>query len=590
VKPTSRETIRVIGKGTFDEGQRRLRTAMLNAIVSGLRLPEGEDTQFPMSDLDAARKDFFAFRRFVGQDDSGSVLLEDDFSRIYGTLLRACYEKRRHLAVKGPPQIGKSVDARLFALWVIGHNPALVSAVVSGDLISSRETVALCRDIVEGARFRAVFPEAIPDKERDDDDRKDDSKRRSGRSWSGRGWFLKAAGQRKDPTMGAYAARPYREDLAVGLLFGDDVITALIAASAKLAARVRKAWWETWVDGRASRAGAWVLYVQNHRQEGDLGDEMRSDGRFVSAYFGVDDDVDRMFLRIWNPLEEGVAFLDKPEAFNATEIAPRYGAAREIVFPLPRRAGWDKLTLGKKNERVFRQMYQLKGARPEDLVFPGWDKRRKEDKFAWEVLGLRVKDGHPYVSATDLGRMTFCAGLDLSGTTRRGCAFTVLARCGGVMVPVVHRSFNRVEQAMGLIDVLWKNGMRFAQINVENNGVQSQILSMMDALAAGSEWRYRLRPYRTGNEKMDPLAGLPVLNVRLESGELVWPTMHARKDEEWRQMETEFATCTLEQCRNGQTPDRPVSMWFAERALDAVGIDAGRDPGIVVVKGGAMEW
>lgn len=499
-----------------------------------------------------AREDFAAFVERVGCDNRGQRLQLDTFARIMVALLDGARREGRWLNVKTPPGLGKSVFARLFLAWLVGHDPTLTVGLIAGDDKAAEDGCGLCREIVLTSEYRGVFPNAIPDVERS----RVKGKASDARGWRRDGWFLTAAGQRKDPTMGAYASVPKREDLSLNVLFADDLITERTANSVAESERIEKAWWNTWVEGRL-RPGGFAIYLQNHRLDGDLGDKIRKDRRFVSAYAGVTES-SRMFLRVWNPLARW------PAIPGLEQVEPADDADVEWEFDLPSgRLGWNATELALKNRRAFDQLYRLRGAAPEDLMFPSWEKRRT----------VRSVDG--FIA----GRLdaTWVAGVDISGTGRAGNAVTLCARRGGpdggIVIGASER-FRRLEEAMEWLNRQWENGIRFQAVMVESNGVQVQVLDLLRTLAKGREWEWqrKMEPTLTGREKMDA-SGLPILETMLSRGEIV-----TAEDAECRGLWSDMATLRIETCRRaGKTPDSVMSLWFAVRKLDRmrIGSDGG---------------
>lgn len=517
---------------------------------------------------DPARHDFLAFRRAVGLDDRGNPLTEDAFALIVASTLAHCHATGTHVNIKSPPQLGKSTDARLFLTFFIGRDVKTTTAVLSGDIAGAKDKVSLCRGIVESEAYQRVFPEAIPDKERSNlaSAKQNDSIR----GWRRDGWYLKAVGHRADPTMVACANSPKREDMSLRALLADDLITEATANSDALRETIENAWWSTWVEGRISKAGGWAIYLQNHRVDGDLGDKLKADKRFCSVFVGVRDDMEGMFVRVWNA-PAGLPLIDDPARFDCTPVAPLADADWEAEFPFPPRAGWDRETLEKRDRPTFRKLYQLKGALPEDLLFPSWPNRRTLIQPVARALEIGEAGGRIAPDERDNSRVVFAAGLDLSGSSRRGIALVVLARSSTMTAPVHVERFSRVEEAILALDELWNRGVKFSRINVENNATQDQIVTLIRTLGRerGYEWTGRVMGFLTGRNKFHPDEGLPGLDVRIANGEFAFPTVEPRQSADWRQFEENVATLTRGRATDrGKTPDDIMAWWFAARGVE----------------------
>jgi len=498
-----------------------------------------------------AREDFGAFVELVGCDNRGVKLQMDTFAKVMVALLDGCRREGRWLNVKTPPGLGKSVFARLFFAWLVGRDPSMTVGLIAGDDKAAEDGCSLCREIVLSKEYRAVFPDVRPDVERSQVKGKASDKR----GWRADGWFLEAAGQRKDPTMGAYASVPKREDLSLNGLFADDLITERTANSVAESGRIERAWRNTWTEGRL-RPGGIAVYLMNHRLHGDLGDKNREDRRFVSAYAGVTGD-DKMFLRVWNPLKDFAV-----EGLESVE--PLEGADAEWEFPLPAgRFGWSATELALKNRRAFDQLYRLRGALPEDLMFPSWEKRRT-------VASVNTF----LASRADAVRVV---GVDISGTGRAGNAVTMCVRVGGDRAGILvedSATFKRLEDAMLWLNRKWEDGKKFDAVVVESNGVQGQVIELLKTVAKGKgwEWTRKIEACWTGREKMKAEEGLPIMETMLARGEIC-----TADDVDIRGLASDMGTLRMETCmKRGKTPDSVMSLWFAVRKLDKMRLGGGR--------------
>lgn len=561
---------------------------------------------------DVDRSDFLAFRRSVGRDESGNPLIEDNYSRIYCTTIAYCHDNAVHLNHKAPPGLGKSMDARTFFAFKIGQDVRITTGTISGDTDAAKDGCSLVRQIILSPDVRERFPEIVPDYERSRVDRKapgmnadDGADPKDSRGWRQEGWFLRdpKGGIRKDPTMGAYAAVPKREDLRIKMLLADDVITERIAHSAAERAPVERAFFNTWMEGRLSNGG-WCCYLQNHRADDDLGDKLRNDGRFCSLFIGVNDDFESMFVRLWNPPDHLPLLLD-PAAFGCAPVeSPREGADVEFEMPLPARPGWDAQTLRSRNVDAVNQLYKLKGRKPDDLMFPSFPNRNRGDgvgierhRTACELLGVEERDFLPVFKPGDLGnRFNVALGLDISGSKRKGNVLTLAAKTWDHrIIPVMSYRCAMADDWINLVDRLWGAGIHFGKLVIEDNAAQSQIIGILGKMARenNSPWRHRIEAFTTtASNKPNPEIGLPAIEMQIKSGEIVWPdgelnrvdpvrsnghTVYAPWSEGMRALTDDMNNCARH-CKPGCTPDGAMSFWFALHGLGAFapGQDRGR--------------
>lgn len=522
------------------------------------------------------RRDVEAFFAAVVRDEADRPLRLDPFSRLWLSTLARCRAERRHVNMKGPPGLGKSIIARGFVAHEIGRDPAIRTASIAADVAAAQDACSLVRSIVLTDAFQDVFPEAKPDYERSRIAGR--GKARDERGWRMDGWFLRAAGQRKDPTMGAYACVPKREDLRLEIILADDLVTELTANSLAECEKIERAFFNTWLEGRLSNGG-WMIHLQNNRKRGDLGDKLREDRRFCSVFVGVDPSLDRMFARLWHP-PEGLPLLADPAAFECEPERPRDGADAEFSFPIPEQRGpeWSRAALQSRNPAALRKLYCLVGSAPEDCLFPSWGARRiARGADAPQSVGLRRGgEGIPIASEDDRMRLAFGAGLDLSGMGRAGNVFSLWSLdTRGVRRPLVLAAFKDVRDAIALADQCWRAGLYFRRLYVETNGVQEQVAALVrsDAERRGTGWHHRIAGFRTGSNKMSDAMGLPAVDSMLALGEIEWPETEARANARWGRLwsarEADYESVTrADAARAGGTPDAIMADWFALSALD----------------------
>jgi len=533
-------------------------------------------------EIKSARDDFMEFRARVGRDNEGRKLITDNYSLILGSTLTHCWNRGLWINHKSPPQLGKSTDLRLFFLWQIGHDINTITGIISGDESSAIDGCSFCREIMLKTSFRTIFKEAKPDYERSrttDRSEMDDPEIKDSRGWKKSSWFLQREGQSKDPTMGAYANVPKREDLSLRILMADDLITERTANSQAERERIENAFWKTWIEGRISKDGGWVAHLQNHRFDGDLGDKIRDDPRFVSLYVGVTSDCHRMFVRVWNAPEDLPLILD-PSEFHCDEVQPRDNAQAEFEFPLPfeRGANWTQQGLMARNASARAQLYHLIGHQPEDLIFPSFAGCARSGKTVSATMRIGDRGGYPIMTERDRITWIVAGGLDLSGDKRRGNVLTFIAKDQShKKYPLFHARFRQMEEIINALDILWGNGIEWFTLKVENNGVQSTIVDMLKVIARHRNvpWMHRIEGFMTGQQKMHADQGLPALDPMFSNGEIVWPDGESRRSDtpfakDWLVLETDLSSTTRSLVSQpGKTPDSIMSFWFAQKTIDS---------------------
>jgi hypothetical protein len=467
--------------------------------------------------------------------------------------------------------LGKSSLARWLFLREIGRNPRLRTVVISADSTDASNSVSLCRQILLSPAYQQTFPEVKPDYERSMD----------ARGWKMGEWFLRAAGQRKDPTMAAKACIPKGESMRVDLLLADDVMTRRTSEE-PFRSQLTDSFFKTWIDGRLSNGG-WCIYLQNVWNDQDLGHRLREHPGFCSLWIGINDSLDGLFVKVWHP-PEGLRIAEQPQDFGLAPDAPDdTPPACQLRFTakLPaHRVGLTPEALHQREPSSLVQLYQLRATKPSDLMLPSWDRRVSLPLTAPELLGVKEdRRGLPVMTYSDRMRFSLAAGLDLSSTKRKGSALWVLAKdAKGVIFPAeVHVGAWTVAEIVALFRDLEQRGIMPTIIYVENNGIQDLIVKALSSFAdkgEGDEWAKRVEPFVTGRNKSDPQVGLPALEADISQGVIHWPSLEATRDTLHARDWSAFDRVALTLPRHllpQMTPDTIMGFWFARRALDRLG-------------------
>ena len=516
-----------------------------------------------------ARTDDLAFIRAVMVDEESRAVVVDDFTRLFVSAFGDCFRARRHFSFSAPPGLGKSSLARMLTLRRIGQSPHLRSVVISADERDAQNSVSLCRQVVVSPQFRGVFPDVETDTERSMDSR----------GWKQGEWYLRTPGQRKDPTMQGVSSMPRRESMRVDMLLADDIVTEATHYG-EMHERIVSAFFKTWVEGRLSNGG-WCCYLQNVRGRNDLLHRLRTAPKFCSVWVGVNEAVNGMTVRAWNPPPD-MEVVAHPERFGLTVREPALDEPRAVFeadMTLPARQGWTREQLLLIEAGAFMSLYRQRGHAPEDLMFPSWSKMKREPMTVARMLDIGESGGLPTMRAEDGFRFRISAGLDISGQTRRGMAFASVARDSlGRVVPMeLWCRRCSLHETVVFIDESWNRGLRFEQLVVESNGVQSTIREAIRDLAKERrlEWADRVVSFVTGANKWDVQLGLPALDVWMQTETLVWPGLESSRGmahcATWRSLEGHFQELTRDATRN-TTPDELMAFWFATDGLRRLGM------------------
>jgi hypothetical protein len=519
-----------------------------------------------LDELKAARENSLAFVAHVMRDEEDRRIPIDDYTRIFFDIADKCYSTGRHLNHIAPPGLGKSTLARAFALKELGKKPTLREVIVGADKENATDGVSLCRAIIVSPDFQATYPAAVPDSDRTEEKRDDI------RGWKTSRLFLRAAGQRKDPSLSARAAEMIGEDIRVDLGIFDDLITPGIVESHARLIRIKKRFHKTWLEGRMANGG-WALLIHNCQRNDDLAHDLRANRKFCSWWYGVTKDCERAFMRIWNP-PNGLAIIDHPDDFSAEVINPNDDASFECELPLPNRPSMKPDNLRDKDAETRNQLYHLIPMTPDDLMFPAFLTRTKRNVSVAEMLGVKQdpQTRLPIFDAHANQRFVTAVGIDISSTTRPGSVIFLTARDpGGKLYPVYVKAGKfTTENYVETLDYIWTvMKVRFSAVVVESNAVQSQIVEDIRTIArlkGGCQWLHLVVPFTTGANKVNPELGLPSINTRMSNDAIWFPELEAGRDKTWMMFFDDLSNCPRFLVP-GKTPDKIMGFWFGANWL-----------------------
>ena len=534
----------------------------------------------------AGRQSFREFFYAVASDGRGEAVEQTPLHSYLCDLFESCWRHGRNLSLVAMPGIGKTTIAAHMAPWILGLDASETVACVSADLSDSTDQVSYIRQLIQSQAYTNTFPATRPDIERST----------VKRAWKKDRFFLQLpSGQTgQTPQVQAVAATPTKERIRVSFGLFDDLMTRASAYSTARRTTLEAAFFETWLGGRLkhSRGGfgkhGWALCLQNCWLLDDLGHKLAGRPDFASVWVGVSPDLDaaRVLVRGLDPEIDPLRDPDHYHAINAGQTVRRNIAWQDWRLPLP--AGMTVEKLREERDAApssFARSHFLVAPDATDLQFPNWRNCSRDDATTAELLGVESVSGLPVISSEARQRLTFAAGVDVSGRGRAGNAIAVWAltpervkiRCEckrfGGGFDAIRKEFADLE----------RRGYRFSLILFESNAVQGELreairaLEFANAKAEGQEpadWPRRLASFTTGANKSSPAVGLPRLAAEMETagqtGAIQHPGAQAKQQgaagEGMRSLETALDECP-QIMRSGETPDDIMADWFAWTAL-----------------------
>lgn len=209
-----------------------------------------------------------------------------------------------------------------------------------------------------------------------------------------------------------------------------------------------------------------------------------------------------------------------------------------------------------ENHRAWALGFQMNSYSDEELMFPSFGKCREHGV----VIGNIVRAGWPMFTGVDLssdkrpGTAIFTAALDPS-TYRR---YAIDVRVGSWTSP----------QTLGQLAELLNAFPSIQTILVENNAYQQSLIDWIRTSQSGRMW-LKVEPFTTtGQNKMNPTIGLPILEVELSKR--MWVIPHSEYEAHnpsclcgwctWDRQMTTYPHCVV--------ADTVMANWFCRTAID----------------------
>lgn len=204
----------------------------------------------------------------------------------------------------------------------------------------------------------------------------------------------------------------------------------------------------------------------------------------------------------------------------------------------------------------YAQGFEMSVIKPGDLAFPNFSANIQE--------GLKADDVIRRGLATAIG-------VDLSTPTRPGTAIVAV----GVDPVARRRMISRVVYGawkggdiIDALDGVCRLHPNLMFVMVENNGLQTLMLDMIEDRKATLSWWMKVEAFTTGKNKADPQYGLQAFDVEFKNK--AWPFPGAELEGhkagcmcDWHRLKKEYSLYP-----KFPTCDGIMATWFAKRAID----------------------
>jgi hypothetical protein len=531
--------------------------------------------------------DFVSFLDAYLLNEKGEKVEIDNMTRIQAALLDWGFANKVHVSLIIAPGIGKSTIARQKMVWELAKQNDLRTVIVQGTVNDASQSVSLCRSLISYLPLMSDFGVKVVN---DDVPVTKTAKQRAKadkRGFSRNEWYLHHSGQAKDPQMQACPLELSGESRRVDIALFDDIVGEKTAFSAELTKRAERAFWNTWIDGRLSNGG-WAIYLQNLRNATDLAHKLREDPRFISVWIGVEDDLETMFMDIYNPYDR-CPLVERPKDFQAEyQCEENEGTIKKIRYHIPKPVRlisnqgrivnkWSKEEIAKINPSALRRLYMLKASAAEDLMFPHFAQRQFMGATPNSLKGCAMVGDVPVFDPLERNRYTIVGGLDWSASKRAGKALTFIVRdlATNRYAPIWHKRIKgTIIDLVSELNRLWASGFHWDMLMNEKNNVQEELGVAIKALAGRDadgevlDWANRITNFQTTADKWSIENGLPQMNVAMYEGRLMWFESMKDISFEWYGFENEMMEMRLD--TNKMTPDSIMSLWFAWRGHQTV--------------------
>ncbi len=404
------------------------------------------------------------------------------------------------------------------SLRMIGENKNIrIKIVCCADTFATDRVKVLKNYIDNDEDFQAVYPDIQSD---------------DGQQWTQHRIYVQRDSQAIDPTIEARGILSKGVSGRADVLIFDDPVDDESIYSEPVRDSTRRAYQNVWMS-RLVDTG-FVLYIATRWADEDLTKTIMESGRYGILTQRVSED--------FECIEQELGGIEY--AYEKT---------------LPLSTMWSKDRLIARRDEIgsaaFDRGYRQKAIIEGEILFPHFLKC--------------MKTGLPPVS-TDIEKIQYFAGVDLSGKEREGNVIAVVGRLTNgrkFLAHIIDGKWSSPETADNIKAVYDKYKPHV--IHVENNAYQMAIIDWMKQ--KGITDTLPIMPFTTGKNKMDSAIGLPALDVQFEQGQWdIWVPVHPAG--------CICATCsTVREFKaypGSSTSDHIMGLWLAERACTLYGSSA----------------
>jgi len=400
---------------------------------------------------------FRAMLEVIMTDENGARWKLANHQREWADLLFE-YPK---LVILSPTESSKSETITIgWTLFRIGHNPLIRCGIASNSMDQAiRFTDVIARHITGNWWYKVIFPHIRP------------STRGAGGKVKGKftskTMFVDRPVIMKDASIAAYSVGGAMLNVRLDIIILDDIVDHEIAASTKMLSYVNK-WVESTVMSRLVK-----------------------DGQFIAVGTA------------WHP-NDVYHFLGQKKTFHFERYSVWPGDA-DLGYRI---INWDRYPpermmndLEDLGEYEFNRQKRCRPYSDEDKLFPP------------EVVKMTEADPDEVLKTAD--KLPTYVGVDISASSRKGCAIVVVAVAPDRTRYVLFAeagAWSGPKLRDKLIEIY--DVFKPQKVVVENNATQGMIMEFL----AEKRSDIPVVPFQTGTNKADPQTGLPSLSIEMQNG------------------------------------------------------------------------
>jgi len=427
----------------------------------------------------AARISRDVFKQYVIKDDYGENIEQAVIHREWTEHLRWCIRHKLYCAIIAPMGHGKTENMIIGdTLFDIGRNPNIRIKIICNTDQNARLRIGSIRKYIEESdAFRRVFPECQPDYKS---------------KWNDHQLFLKRDSFGKDPSVEAWGIfSSGAGGRADSNRFDDPCDQKNSVSEPMTREKVIEVVKQTWMSRLDEHSGdidyCPCLWIATPYHEKDASwNYIRKNKQFSTLIMGPDD--------------------------HTNQIDCQRDGNKIYHIPLWDKK-WDKAALIRRREimgpRAYAQGIQCRPWSDADIVMPSFQKCIN--------YSLSISQAMKSCEATDTNKdWRVISGVDISGEKRKGfCIFTgAVGRTSKKRIPLDIRIGSwSGRQAVDMCRSVQET-LHPEKFVVENNACQ---IIFCDLLADAGIQNLHVEEFHTGNNKADPMVGLPSLDIEFSN-------------------------------------------------------------------------